>query len=67
MRDVDRDVARKASQLRAHFGLRPADAIQAATCLVEKAKALVTNDRQLARLKPVLDVFILEDYLLPPV
>jgi predicted nucleic acid-binding protein len=63
---VDRDVAGKASQLRARFGLRPADAIQAATCLVEKAKALVTNDRQLARLKPVLDVFILEDYLLPP-
>jgi predicted nucleic acid-binding protein len=60
--DVTRDVARRAAQLRARYRVRPADALQAATALVHGATALVTNDRRLVRLEPVLDVIVLEDF-----
>ena len=61
--DVTRDVARRAAQLRARYRLRPADALQVATALVHEATAFVSNDRQLARLAPTLDVIILDDFL----
>ena len=60
--DVTRDVARRAAQLRARYRLRPADALQVATALVHGATAFVTNDRQLRRLMPVLDIIILDDF-----
>jgi len=63
--DVTRDVARRAAQLRARHRLRPADALQVATALVHGATAFVTNDRRLRRLKPVLDIIILDDFALP--
>ena len=63
--DVTRDVARRAAQLRARYRLRPADALQVATALVHGATAFVTNDRQLTRLTPVLDIIILDDFALP--
>ncbi|TEU20900.1 MAG: PIN domain-containing protein [Anaerolineales bacterium] len=63
--DVTRDVARRAAQLRARYRLRPADALQVATALVHGATAFVTNDQQLRRLTPVLDIIILDDFALP--
>lgn len=59
--DVIRDMARRAAQLRAGYRLRPADALQAATALVHEATAFVTNDRQLMRLAPFLDVVVLDN------
>jgi predicted nucleic acid-binding protein len=59
--DVTRDVARRAAQLRAGYGLRPADALQVATALLLDATAWVTNDHKLGRLDPTLDVVILDD------
>ncbi len=59
--DVTRDVARRAAQLRAGYGLRPADALQVATALLLDATAWMTNDHKLARLDPTLDVVILDD------
>jgi predicted nucleic acid-binding protein len=61
--DVSRDVARRAAQLRARYNVRPADALQAATALLNGATAFVTNDRKLARLGPELDVIILESFV----
>ena len=61
--DVTRDVARRAAQLRARYRLRPADALQVATALVHGATAFVTNDRRLARLSPVLDIIVLDDFV----
>jgi predicted nucleic acid-binding protein len=61
--DVSRDIARRAAQLRARFGLRPADALQVATALVHGATAFVTNDRRLARLEPALEIIVLEDII----
>jgi predicted nucleic acid-binding protein len=61
--DVTRDIARRAAQLRARFRLRPADALQVATALISDATAFVTNDQDLDRLSPLLDVILLEDYV----
>lgn len=58
---VTRDVARWAARLRAEHRLRPADALQVATALLYRANALVTNDRDMARMSDLLDVVILDD------
>ena len=63
LHDIDRDIARKAAQLRARFNIRPADALQAATCLIHSASPFITNDIRLSRLEPVLDVLILKDFM----
>jgi predicted nucleic acid-binding protein len=63
--EVTRDVARRAAQLRAHYRLRPADALQVATALIYGATAFVTNDRLLARLTSDLEVVILDDLTSP--
>ena len=62
--DVTRDVARQAAQLRASYRVRPADALQVATALIHSATAFVTNDRSLTRLAPMLDIVMLDDFVL---
>ncbi len=64
--DVTRDVARKAAQLQATHTIRPADALHAATALVNGASLWVTNDKRLKRLTPEIDVIILEDFVAAP-
>jgi len=61
--DIDRDIARRAAQLRAEFHIHPADALQMAASLVHKAGAFVTNDRQLERLSSLIDIIILDDFV----
>lgn len=61
--DVTRDVARRAAQLRAAYGIGPTDAIQAAAALAQRATAFVTNDLGLRRLEPILEVVILDDFI----
>lgn len=61
--DVTSDVARRAAQLRATYDLRPADSLHVASSLVSGATAWITNDHDLRRLLPVLDVIILDDFL----
>jgi predicted nucleic acid-binding protein len=61
--DVTRVVARRAAQLRARYNVRPADALQAATALLNGATAFMTNDRKLARLAPELDILVLENFI----
>lgn len=43
--DVDRDVARRAAELRARYRLRPADSLHLATALSVGATYFITNDR----------------------
>jgi len=62
--DVGRSAARWAAELRTHYRVRPANALQVATSLVHHATALLTNDRRLARLHPLLDVILLDDFLI---
>lgn len=61
--DVSRDVARKAAQLRALYNVRPADALLVATGLVSNATAWISNDTQLRRLSPEVEVLVLDDWL----
>jgi predicted nucleic acid-binding protein len=61
--DVTRDVARQAARLRATYNLRPADALQVASALVNGATLWVSNDKQLTRLEPELEVLILDEFV----
>ena len=61
--DINRDIARRAAQLRADFRLSPPDALQIAACLVNHAPAFVTNDRKLASARGLLDVILLDDWI----
>jgi len=63
MADVDRAVARRAAELRGRYRVRPADALQVAASLVYGATAFLTNDRRLARLQPLIDIILLDDFL----
>ncbi|MCX8103056.1 MAG: PIN domain-containing protein [Candidatus Bipolaricaulota bacterium] len=57
-------IAREAARLRAHYGLRTPDALLLGTALVENAKAFLTNDADLKRVrKESIAIVILEDYL----
>ena len=60
--DVTPDVAERAAQIRADFGLRTPDAIQVATALREGASALLSNDIKLRSL-PVIKVILLRDLM----
>lgn len=59
---ITRVIARTAGELRADYRLSGPDALQVATILQHGATAFVTNDLQLRRLSPLLDVFILDDF-----
>ena len=61
--DVDRNVARAAAQLRAKYNVTPPDALQVAASLSFGAKAFLTNDRRLSRLRELIDVLVLDDFL----
>lgn len=60
--DLDRSSARRAAELRATYRLRPADALQVASCLEHGATALLTNDKGLRRVQE-LEVVILDDFV----
>jgi len=59
--DVDRNVARAAAQLRAKYNIPPPDAIQAAASLSYGAKAFLTNDKRLTKLRELMDIIVLDD------
>ena len=61
---VDLEVADLAARFRAAYGLRTADAIQAASAHAAGATALITNDRTLSRITEIA-VFVLDDALPP--
>ena len=59
--DIDRDVARVASQLRARFDIRPPDALQVAASLATGARGFLTNDRHLSVLQSLTEIVVLDD------
>ena len=61
--DIDRDVARLASQLRARYNVRPPDALQVAASLQAGAKAFLTNDKRLSVLQTIIKILILDDFV----
>jgi predicted nucleic acid-binding protein len=65
LNDVSREVARRAAQLRAKYNLRPADALQVATAMVEGATLWISNDKGFKRIEPELEVITLNEYIGP--
>ena len=63
IKDVTRDVSRRAAQLQAYYNLNPADALQVATAVTHQATAWISNDKKLKRLTSELDVIILDDFV----
>lgn len=61
--DVNRNITRRAAQLRAQHNLRPADALQIATALTSGATAWVSNDQQHGRIAPFVEVILLDQFL----
>lgn len=61
--EINRDVARKAAQLRANYNIRPADALQVAAALTHQATVWISNDKKLRRLTAVLDVVLLDEFV----
>lgn len=47
--NVDREIARKAAQIRALFKIKAPDAIHIATAIISKVKIFITTDRRLPR------------------
>lgn len=60
--DTTLGIADRAAQLRADYGLRTPDAVQAASALALPATGFISNDPAFKRIKE-LDVVILEDLL----
>ena len=61
--DVDRNAARLAAKLRADYSVSPADALQVAASLQGGAKAFLTNDKRLTGLGTVIEILILDDFV----
>ncbi len=61
--DIDRNVARLAAKLRADYSISPADALQVAASLQAGAKAFLTNDKRLTGLGTIIEILILDDYV----
>lgn len=59
---LDQLTARKAAELRAAYGLKPAGALQVAACIQQGATAFLTNDTMLRRIAEV-ETLLLDDFV----
>jgi predicted nucleic acid-binding protein len=59
--NMDARAARIGAELRAKYGLRTPDSLQIAACFANGAKAFVTNDRRLRRVKEI-EIVMLDDF-----
>jgi len=53
VRNIDAEVAERAAEIRAKYGVRPPDALQVAASLINNAEALITNDRELKKIREI--------------
>lgn len=51
--DVNQEIAMRAAEIRRGYGFKLPDAVQLATALSAKAKAFITNDRELSAFKKI--------------
>jgi predicted nucleic acid-binding protein len=61
IRDVSRDIARRAAELRARHSLQPMDSLQVATAIQAGAAAFLTNDLRLQRVDDV-PILLIDDF-----
>jgi predicted nucleic acid-binding protein len=65
LRPVDEAVAERAAEIRAQYNLRPPDAIQISSAMLEDAQAFFTNDGKLKSVKEI-KVIVLKEVLSRP-
>ncbi|OGL44154.1 MAG: hypothetical protein A2161_19135 [Candidatus Schekmanbacteria bacterium RBG_13_48_7] len=58
---VDLGISDMASTLRAKYSIKTADAIQAATAIIEGARVFITNDETLKKVKDI-EIIMLKDW-----
>lgn len=58
--DMDKNVARKAAEIRANYKIKTPDAIQLATAILHQADYFLTNDKQLKQVTE-LNILTLDD------
>jgi len=51
VKSIDAEIAEKAAEIRAKYKLKPPDALQIATSLINKAEAFITNDMELKNVR----------------
>jgi predicted nucleic acid-binding protein len=61
--EINRNVARRAARLRAQFGIHIPDALQVSAALENGSTAFVTNDVALQRLRGLMDVITLREFV----
>jgi len=59
---IDRKVSMRAAEIRAKYDLKPADAIQVSTALVNGANAFISNDLSFKKVDE-LDILLLEELI----
>ncbi len=62
IREIDEAVASRAAGLRAEYRIRAPDALQLSAAIEEDAKAFVTNDEALSKVKDI-EVLVLKSFL----
>ena len=62
LRSLDLEVAEKAAELRAKHHIRPPDAIQIGTSLIEEAEAFITNDSKLKGISEI-EIIIMKEII----
>ncbi|KYH42752.1 MAG: hypothetical protein AYL33_001000 [Candidatus Bathyarchaeota archaeon B63] len=60
IKQVDAEVAERAAEIRARYGVRPPDALQVAASLTNNADAFITNDEELKRIREIETVIMKE-------
>ena len=53
IRNIDAEVAERAAEIRAKYGVKPPDALQVAASLINNAEAFITNDRELKKIREI--------------
>ena len=53
VRNIDAEVAERAAEIRAKYGVRPPDALQVAASLINNAEAFITNDKELKKIREI--------------
>ena len=62
IKPIDAEVAERAAEIRARYGVRPPDALQVAASIVGNAEAFITNDKELKRIKDI-EIIIMKEAL----
>ena len=53
IRNIDAEVAERAAEIRAKYGVKPPDALQVTTSLINNAEAFITNDKELKKIREI--------------